>query len=119
MTKTLEALVEMYRSENNFDTQTEYIGCGGAGLITFYKAIGVDEPLVDDLSANLIQAYVGHVRKNLHPAMAELCLLDFKCLLEFSFQRGATNSNYGNIVAPDTLRAVQNDFSAYDQKWKS
>lgn len=120
MTKTLHSTVEAYRAANSSYMQSDYIGCGGDGLITFYKAIGVEVPVVDDMSENLIVTYGNYVRKHLHPAMAELCLLDFKAFLEFTYQRGFTMQDYSQLVKPDTLKAAANDFSAYEsQKWKS
>ncbi len=119
MMHTLDSMVETFRKETNM-YNSDYTGCGGAGLITFYKAIGVAVPVPDDLSENLISTYATYVRKSLHPALAELCLLDFKVFLEFCYLRGLTKLDYSHVIQPDTLQATANDFSGYEgQKWKS
>jgi hypothetical protein len=120
MSDTIEGILKEYISIKMDNSNRHWIGCGAAGLISFYRAIGVEVPKADDLSENLINAYQFHVRKNLNPAWAELCLLDFKAYLHFLFEEGLSLIDFSLIINPDLIEACRNDFLACDlQKWKS
>jgi hypothetical protein len=116
MKMTIESLLKEYISAKLDDSNRQWIGCGISGLIAFYRAIGIDVPVAEDMSDNLIGAYQYHVRKNLNSAWAELCLLDFKAYLHFVFQTGSTSTDLSKNINPDMVAASMNDFGAYEEQ---
>lgn len=119
---SLETLAREYKkTEEASGVESPSLGLGYTALRAFYSAVGVQEPISADLSANLINACQRHITANIHPSYASLALLDTKKFLLFIFKQGATRVDYSSLIKVDNRAIATNDFAAYEQhpRWKS
>ena len=113
MVRTLDSLVAEYQRMESNESNAQYIGCSGSGLISFYKAIGISIPVTADLSESLVNAYQYQVRKILPQSLVAVCLIDLKSFLGFIYKSRLSLHDLSIMIKPDMDEAIKNDFNGW------